>query len=73
MNPQLEEFIIFCLKRNGREWPSIYDEMANVAGRRLFKGMGHSELKQLGLSLSLSNIDKLKRQVEQIISERDEL
>ncbi|MCX6004711.1 MAG: hypothetical protein NT082_03470 [Chloroflexi bacterium] len=72
MNSQLKEFILFCIERNGKEWPSIYDEMANVAGRRLFKGMGHSELKQLGLSLSLSNIDKLKRQVEQVISQRDE-
>jgi hypothetical protein len=66
MDPKLREFILFCIERGGKEWPIIYDEMANVAGQRLFKGMGHTELKQVGLSLSFSNIDKLKRQIEQV-------
>ena len=67
INPQLVEFIRFCVKRNGTEWPSIYHEMARVSGERLFKGMDYNELKNLGLSLAASNLDKLRWQIEQVI------
>ena len=67
VNPQLAEFIRFCLKRNGTEWPSIYHEMARVSGECLFKGMDYNELKGLGLSLAASNLDILRWQVEQVI------
>jgi hypothetical protein len=70
-NPQLREFILFCVRRRGKNWPALYDEMARVAGQRLFKGLGYSELRQIGLSLAASNIDNLIRFVDQITSPED--
>ena len=57
IDPQLKDFILFCAKRRGTEWPDIYDEMVLVAGQRLYKNMGYSELKQLGLSLRINSLD----------------
>jgi hypothetical protein len=68
VNPQLREFILFCVERRGKNWPALYDEMARVAGQRLFKGLGYSELRQIGFSLAASNIDNLIRFVDQITS-----
>ena len=68
-NLQLREFILFCVKRRGKEWPALYDEMARVSGQRLFKGLGYAELKQLGFSLSISNLDNLIRFVAQVTSQ----
>lgn len=70
-NLQLKEFILFCVERRGKEWPALYDEMARVAGQRLFKGLGYAELKQLGFSLSVSNLDNLIRFVAQVTSQVD--
>ena len=66
--PQLRDFIIFCTRRRGSEWPIIYDEMARVAGHKLFRGMGYTELKQLGLSFSLSDMNKTIQVVKQATS-----
>jgi len=43
--------------------------MTKVAGQKLFQGMGYSELKQLGLSFSLSNVDKTIQLVKQVTSQ----
>jgi hypothetical protein len=56
--PELRDFILFCVQRRGADWPLLYDEMALVAGQRLFKGLGRAELEQLGLSLSLGSVEK---------------
>ena len=69
LSPQLRDFILFCAERRGAEWPVIYDEMTNVAGQRLFQGMGYPELKQLGLSFSLSGLDKTIGLVKQATSQ----
>ena len=58
LDPQLRDFILFCIERRGEDWPAIYDEMARVAGQRLFRGLGYTELKKLGLSLSLNGLDE---------------
>ena len=73
MDSQLREFILFCIERRAKEWPAIYDEMANVAGQRLFRGLGHIELRQLGLSFAPSNVDRLIQQVKQVISGQEEI
>ena len=70
-NPQLREFVLFCVERRGKEWPALYDEMARVAGQRLFKGLGYAELKQIGLSLAVSHLDCLIRFVEHVTSKED--
>ena len=67
--PELRDFIRFCAERRGAEWPAIYDEMTRVAGERLFRGMSYRELRQLGLSFSLSGIDKTIELVQKVISE----
>jgi hypothetical protein len=54
-----EEFVFFCLERRGHQWPELYDEMCRVASHRLFRDMGYSELHDHGVSLSLSNMDRL--------------
>lgn len=65
LDPQLRDFILFCVERRGAQWPALYDEMARVAGQRLFRGLGRAELKQLGLSLALDSLDKTLELVKQ--------
>ena len=65
LNPQLRDFILFCVERRGKDWPALYDEMARVAGQRLFRGLGYMELKKLGLSLSLNGLDETIQLVKQ--------
>jgi len=72
LSPQLRDFILFCAKRHGAEWPTIYDEMARVAGQKLFQGMGYPELKQLGLSFSISGLEKTSKLVNQAISQNNQ-
>ncbi|MEE8637321.1 MAG: hypothetical protein V3T04_04255 [Dehalococcoidia bacterium] len=67
--PKLRDFVLFCAQRRSPEWPAIYDEMTRVAGRKLFQGLGYTELKQLGLSFSLSNVDRTIRLVKDVTSQ----
>jgi len=67
--PELRDFILFCAQRRGAEWPGIYDEMTRVAGQRLFRGMSYRELKKLGLSFSLSGIDRTIQLVRKVTSQ----
>jgi hypothetical protein len=67
--PKLRDFVLFCAQRRSAEWPAIYDEMTRVAGGKLFCGLGYSELKQLGLSFSLSSMDKTIQLVKQVTSQ----
>jgi hypothetical protein len=66
IDPQLRDFIVFCLERRGHEWPAIYDEIVSVAGQRLFRGLGYDELKLLGLSLAASKAPALKQTIDYI-------
>ena len=66
IDPTVYEFIRFCVQRNGKEWPALYDEMCRVAGQRLFRGLGYGELREMGLSLSLNNIDDTVKMVDDI-------
>ena len=72
LDPQLRDFILFCVDRRGADWPALYDEMAGVAGQRLFRGLGRTELKQLGLSLALDSVDKTLEQVKQAIAQGEQ-
>ncbi len=67
--PKLRDFVLFCVQRRSPEWPAIYDEMTRVAGRKLFQGLGYTELKQLGLSFSLSSVDRTIRLVKDVTSQ----
>jgi hypothetical protein len=72
IDPQLRDFILFCVDRRSADWPALYDEMAGVAGQRLFRGLGRTELKQLGLSLALDSVDKTLEQVKQAIAQGEQ-
>jgi len=73
IDPIAHDFILFCICRQGKEWPALYDEMCRVAGQRLFKGMGYDELRRLGLSLSLTNIEDTIKMVDTVASEKQEV
>ena len=69
LDPQLRDFILFCVERRGADWPALYDEMAMVAGQHLFNGLGRAELKKLGLSLALDSVDRTLEIVKQAIAQ----
>jgi hypothetical protein len=66
VDPVVRDFILFCVQRQGKEWPALYDEMCWVAGRRLFRGLGYTDLRKLGLSLSLTSIEDTIRMVDTV-------
>ena len=70
IDPIAHDFILFCICRQGKEWPALYDEMCWVAGQRLYRGMGYDELRRLGLSLSLTNIEDTIKMVDTVASEK---
>ena len=70
VNPVVRDFILFCVQRQGKEWPALYDEMCWVAGRRLFRGLSYADLRKLGLSFSLTNIDDTIRMVDTVAASK---
>ena len=66
IDPIVRDFILFCLQRQGKGWPELYDEMCWVAGQKLFRGLGYTDLKKRGLSFSLANIDDTIRLVDAV-------
>ena len=42
--------------------------MCRVAGQRRFKGLGYAELKEMGISLGLTDLDKTFDLVEAVTS-----
>ena len=66
LDPLACDFIRFCHQRCGGEWPELYDEMCRVAGQRLFRGIGYSELYRMGVALDLSSLDTTFRLVERV-------
>ncbi len=47
------DFIAFCFARRAVGWPQLYDEMCQVAGSRIFRGLGYEELREAGLDFTL--------------------
>ena len=70
INPIVRDFILFCIQRQGEGWPALYDEMCWVAGRRLFRGLGYADLRKLGLSFSLTNIEDTIRIVDAVAAQK---
>jgi hypothetical protein len=68
LDPQVRDFILFCVERRGTDWPALYDEMAQVAGQHQFQGLGRNELRKLGLSLAIDSIDKTIELVQRAIT-----
>ncbi len=70
INPVARDFVLFCVRRHGKEWPALYDKMCWVAGHRLFRGLGYEELRRLGLSLSLNDIENTIKIVDSIAEQK---
>lgn len=70
VDPVARDFILYCVQRHGKEWPALYDEMCWVAGHRLFRGLGYTELRRLGISFSLNNIENTIRMVDIVTAEK---
>ena len=70
INPVARDFIVFCIQRRGEEWPALYDEMCRVAGRKLFRGLGYTDLNKLGLSFALTKIEDTIMMVSSITDEK---
>ena len=68
LNPMARDFILFCIQRRGKEWPALYDEMCWVAGQRLFNGLGYSELREMGLSFGLTDLESTITMVDAAIA-----
>jgi hypothetical protein len=68
VDPVVRDFILFCVQRQGRAWPALYDEMCLVAGQRLYMGLSYDDLRKLGLSFSLTNIEDTIRMVDAVTS-----
>jgi len=70
VNPVARDFVSFCICRRGQEWPALYDEMCRVAGRHLFRGLGYTELRKMGLSFGLNGIEDTLRIVHSVVAQR---
>ena len=60
------EFAHYIASRapRGTPWTAVYDEMCRVARCRDFRGMGYSELSAIGVSLSITGLDRVCRLVD---------
>jgi len=70
ISPVVRDFILFCVQRQGKAWPALYDEMCWVAGRRLFMGLSYTDLRKLGLSFSLTNMKDTIRMVDTVTTNK---
>jgi hypothetical protein len=71
ISPVVRDFILFCVQRQGKAWPALYDEMCWVAGRRLFMGLSYADLRKLGLSFSLTNMKDTIRMVDSVTTNKE--
>ncbi len=63
MNKIAVEFVRYVLQQNPHadDFAMIYDAMSRTACTRSFRNLGHEELAQAGISLSLLNTNNLER------------
>jgi hypothetical protein len=66
-------FIRFCRERRRVAWPELYDEMCEVARRRLFRGWGFDELSAVGVEFGLFQLSVLATTSRRLIAEESEL
>ena len=63
------EFVRFCYRRRRVAWPALYDEMAVVAARGVFHGLGYVELAERGIRFCLPDLPRLAALTEQVMLE----
>ncbi len=69
VDPQAAGFILYCVRSHSK-WPALYDEMCRVAGQGLYQGLGHKDLRRLGLSLGLNHIEETIQLIESVTESR---
>jgi hypothetical protein len=69
-HPHLHEFVLHCAGRAGSHWPDLYDEMCRAAAKRRFRGLGYTELRELGLALDLDSLDATANLVDAVLKSR---
>lgn len=69
LDPRLTGFILYCT-REQKDWPHLYDEMCRVAGQGLYQGLHMRDLAQLGLSFSLSRVDRTRAMIDSVTRSR---
>jgi len=70
--PDVAEFIRYCHRRRHVGWPELYDEMCAVAARREFKGWGHDQLAERGLTFALFEMPQLSGWVRAVLATQPE-
>jgi hypothetical protein len=65
IDPHIMGFILYCT-REEKQWPDLYDEMCRVAGRGLYQGLRHRDLRRLGFSLSLNHLENTIQMIEAV-------
>lgn len=63
------DFVRFCYRRRRVSWPALYDEMAAVAARGAFQGLGFAELSEKGICFSLNDLPRLAQLTERVMLE----
>jgi hypothetical protein len=63
------DFVRFCYRRRRVSWPTLYDEMAAVAARGAFRGLGFAELSEKGICFSLNDLPRLAQLTERVMLE----
>ena len=63
------DFTAFCFRRTPVEWPRLYDEMCNVASKRLYNGLGYDELKEAGVDLTFGGVARMSRIAKEVSRE----
>jgi hypothetical protein len=63
------EFVRFCYRRRRVAWPDLYDEMAAVAARGAFRGLGYFELAEHGIHFSLDHLPGLAALAQRVAHE----
>ncbi|MEN8615244.1 hypothetical protein ABFB09_08230 [Dehalogenimonas sp. THU2] len=66
-HPHLHEFVRECAGRAGHNWTELYDEMCRTAARRQYRGLGYSELREMGLPLDLNGLDATAALVDDVL------
>jgi hypothetical protein len=61
------DFARYITSRTPRDtpWPNVYDEMCRVARSRSFRGMGYIELSNVGISLSITGLNRVCQLLDQ--------
>lgn len=56
---EVADFIRYCHRKRPAGWPELYDVMCGIAARREFRGWGHEQLSERGLTFTVGGMPRL--------------